>query len=383
MLGLALAACTTSFPVSPAPVSPSLQPAPQPTIAVEPARPACAGPAPAPAASAAGITSKLPVLTLASGLHDPDDILYEFETNRLLVGEHSTGRVAAVEAGGITRFGFTVPLVEGIVRIGDNYYVGDQANDRVLKLSGGLEATPAPFFQLQPVRGLDGLDNMRSSGRLLLLPDSARGTLLVVDESGAVVRSVAGFARPVDAFALPDGSILVADENAAGIWKVLADGSKSLIARGLPLADDVVADAQGRIFTITVNGGQLIQIGLDGAQTTVGSGFRQPQGLEIDHAGNLFVTDFSSGRLLLVVESFKAAPVPETFRLQPGQPICLSVVRAPGFDGAVVAKAGRGYRVLAPDQIIPDRCAQPECTIQVSLTSGALADVVAVKYTGG
>ena len=323
------------------------------------------------------------MLTLASGLANPDDILYDFERNLIFVGEHGSGRVAVLSGTVVDRLQIAVPQIEGIVRIGENYYFGDQTNDRLVRTSGGRLGNPIPFLQLQPLRGIDGLDNMRSAGATILVPDSARGTLLVVDESGTIIRRIAGFSRPVDAFALPDGSILVADENAGGVWRVLPDDSKSLIATGLPLADDVVADPAGRVFTITINSGRLLEVGAGGSPAGVATGFRQPQGLEVDHAGNLLVTDFETGRLLLVVMSFKLPPSPAVISLQAGQAICISPIRAPDFAGPITPSQGHGYTVAGADRVVPDHCAEAECAVQLTVTSGSLQDRVRIRYSGG
>lgn len=336
-------------------------------------------PAQPPVAAPAGVVSQFPVLTLAGGLSSPDDIL--FDGDRVLVGEQATGRIAAIGRGGVTRLPGLIPAIEGIARSGDTLFVGDQPNDRVVMLAP--DGTVRTFLQLQPVRGVDGLDNIRFQGGSLLVPDSARGQLLVVGLDGAVQRTVAGFARPVDAFLRPDGSILVADENAAGIWEVATDGSKRLLVRNLPLADDVVVDGQGRVYTILINGGTVVQVAADGSQAQVVRGIGQPQGLELDGAANLLVTDFNRGLLLAVVTSFKLAPPGEGVVVGANQPLCLAVVRAPGFTEDVKAMPGQGYRVVGPLEVVPDRCGRGECEVAVTVGGRSGRDTVWVRYSGG
>ena len=372
-MALALAACS---PAGAARATPTPGGAALPTASPSPSHLPCASAQPDPA-PAAGVSSQYPVLTLASGLSSPDDVL--FDGSRVLVGEQASGRIAQVGEGGLTRLPGTIPEVEGIVSAGPgSLYVADQPNDRVVKLAA--DGTTSTFLQLQQVRGVDGVDNIRAHGNTLLVPDSARGQLLVVGLDGAVQRRVTGFSRPVDAFQLADGTILVADENAAGIWRVAADGSKQLWARGLPLADDVVQDQDGHVFTILINAGTVVQLDAAGNQAVVARGIGQPQGLDLDGAQNLLVTDFNNGLLLAVVTAFKLAPPGPAVALQPNQPLCLKVVRSPGFTGEVAAQPGDGYRVVAPDQVLPQPCGRPECEVAVKVASGALTDVAWLRY---
>jgi hypothetical protein len=56
---------------------------------------------------------------------------------------------------------------------------------------------------------------------------------------------VGGFARPVNAWPLPNGAVLIPDENDAMLVRINPDGTKTTLLRGLGLPDDVVTDSTG------------------------------------------------------------------------------------------------------------------------------------------
>ena len=298
----------------------------------------CAGAQPQPPAPE-GVQSAQPVWVLASGLTQPDDLYFDRD-GAVLVGEYSAGAIARVGGpGGLERLPQNFGEPEGITRIGDVLYVADQRADRVLAIdsAGNVSA----FFQLTPVAGILGLDQIAAQGDQLIVPDSPHGTVLFVNTSGQVVRRAGGFARPTGAWPLPDGSVLIADENANAVFELKPDGSRAKIL-SLAVADDVVATSDGRRFAISESNGQLVEIGKGPFVTAL----KTAQGLGLDGAGNLLVTEHDAGRLDLVLLTFKLPPFPGPLVLSPGQPVCVQVARAAGFGDAVRLDAGQGYRVL-------------------------------------
>ena len=171
-------------------------------------------------------------------------------------------------------------------------------------------------------------------------PATIHGTLLWVNSSGQITRTVGGFNRPTGAWPLPDGSVLVADEYGNAAFKVAPDGGRIALIQGLPIVDDVAADTQGRIFVITpvTSGGRLAEL-VGGRATDLAGNLLQPQGLGFDGAGNVLVTETSANRLDVFIRNFKLIPVAG----QParGQPVCVHLLRAPGFTADV--------QLLAPD----------------------------------
>jgi sugar lactone lactonase YvrE len=351
-------------------------------------RPPCAG-FQADLAPAGGVRAASPALVLASGMNQPDDILVDAD-GATYVGELATGRI--VQLGGrrapqpgLFRLPVTVPRVEGLARIGDLFFAADQANDRIVSFRAG-DSVPQTFFQLAPVRGLEGVDGIAATADTLLVPDSPRGTLLFIGLDGAVKRTVGGFARPTGAWPLPDGSVLVADENAGTVVKVAPDGSKRVLVGGLPLVDDVVADQQGAVFAISITRANLVEVA-DGTAREVAGGFAEPQGLAVDGAGNLLVTEFTAGRLDLVLRSFRILPAATVPVLQAGQGLCLRLIRAPGFAEPLMIESSGAYTVLnqvggeAAGEVLPERCSSPPCLLPIQVRAGIRVDTVIAAYS--
>ena len=306
----------------------------------------------------------------------------------LLIGQYSTGHIYALgDQPVIHQLPGTVPEVEGMARLGGTLYVADQLNDRVVALApdGGV----ATVLQLQPVPGVEGLDQITTDGKSLIVPDSARGTVLWVGTDGHVQRSVGGFARPTGAWAVPDGSVLVSDENGGRVYSISAAGARSVVASGLPLDDDVLRTADGRIYTISISLAGLFEVTAGGAIRPVATGLAQPQGLEVDQAGNPIVTEYDRGRVDKIVENFALLAPTGPVTLGPNQPLCVQLARAPGFADAVMIDPASGYRVTSQPgsggqgEIVPSTCGQPECAVRVTIRAGQRTDAVWLRYRGG
>lgn len=335
--------------------------------------------------TAAGVTSDQPVLVLAQGLNEPDDLLvYQ---DQIYVGEYGSGRIVDLQglAGSSSPnlLPVTIPEVEGIAMLGGSMYVSGQEQDAVLRIQGQSVHT---VYQLQPVTGIEGVDAIFSDGATLVVPDSPHGDVLFVNAAGQLLRSVSGFDRPTGGWALPDGSILIPDENAGQVVRLPASLSgRTVLASGLGEADDVAAAGTGGIFAISIDQGRLVSIA-GGNATSVATGLGQPQGLGVDGAGNPVVTEYTRGRVDVVVTTFKLLPPaggPVT--LAPDQPLCVDLLRAPGYSTSVQIAAGSGYRVLhqpgtsGPGSIEPTGCTQG-CRVEVKVTSGSLEDTVWLGY---
>ena len=338
----------------------------------------------------AGIRSNLPVLTLATGLAGADDLLAEPDPSgatgdRLLVGELDAGRIAVLGGGtGASRLAARVPTVEGLAELGGVLHAADQRDDRVVRL--GADGWVRTVLELHRVPGLEGVDGLGSDGRDLLVPDSPRGQVLVVDPSGRILRRIGGFARPTDAWALADGSLLVADENAGQVVRVSPDGARTVLAAGLPGADDVVATPSGTVWAIGIGGGVLARI-QDGRAVTEARGFGHPQGLAVDAAGNVDVADLATGVVSTVVTTMALPPViPVT--VAAGQPLCVDLLRAPGFTGRVTLSLGAGGRVVGDlgqgtqGAVVPPSC-PGRCAMLVRATSGSLEVSRVFAYSTG
>lgn len=313
----------------------------------------------------------LPAWVLATGLANPDDLL--FQDGVTYVGQIDSGRVATVAPGlPVVQSRYLVPRAEGLAMVGGRLFIADQQNDRIDVI---VDDQPQTFLQLTPVPGRDNVDGIAAQGDQLLVPDSPNGTLLWVDREGHVVRSVGGFVRPTGAWPLPDGSVLVADEYGNAALRVAPDGGRTFLVQGLPIVDDVAADADGHVMVITpvTSGGRLAEL-VEGTARDLAGNLLEPQGLGFDDAGNVLVTESAAGRLDLFIRTFKL--VPAAGLPAAGEALCLNLVRAPGFNDPVQL-SGEGLRVLrqpgagSQATLLLEAC-RPRC--QVIATSGSRRD---------
>ncbi|MEA2655992.1 MAG: hypothetical protein QOI23_1357 [Chloroflexota bacterium] len=318
------------------------------------------------------------MLLLASGLNVPDDLLFLRGDGAVLVGEHGSGHIARVTSRGVTRLPQVIPEVEGIAQIGDTVYVADQFHSRVVALTATGVHTVLQL-QLDP-NGLN-LDGIDSNGTQLIVPDSPHGTVLFVNPAGHVTARQSGFSRPAGVWA-QSAPYLIADENASAVFALKSGGGFTTLAGNLPGVDDVVRDPHGHVI-VTLPGQGILRDVTSGVN--VASGLRNPQGLGFDGAQNLLVTESDAGRLDLLVKTFAVQVPTPAVRLQPGQGVCLGILRAPGFTEALKIEQLTGANVATEPgsssslEVVPWQCAAATCTV-VALVSGAVGGQV-VSYT--
>ena len=329
----------------------------------------CVRPAARPLAT--GVTSAFPVLLLASGLNVPDDLFYSPDDGSVLVGEHGNGHIDII--GGPRsgyRFPQVVPEAEGITIIDNTVYVADQQDARVVALTQtGLRTV----IQLQPVPSGENLDGISADvkGTGLVVPDSPHGVVLLVDVSGHVTARFAGFSRPAGSW--PEtGGYLIADENASAVFEI-KDGSVMRIAGGLPGADDAVRSlTDGHVLAILPAAGQLRDVSTG---RNIAIRLRNPQGLGFDGAQNVLVTESDIGRLDLLVRTFAVQVPAGAIQLQPGQPVCIGLMRAPGYTSNVTFhEVVGGDPVTDPGttsqgEVVPAPCHAAICTVSLVLRS--------------
>jgi hypothetical protein len=319
------------------------------------------------------------VLLLGTGLDQPDDL--QVTGGVVLVGELGNGHLARfggpAAIGGFDVLPAVVPKVEGLVRIGTVQYAADQDTDRIVAIDGARVTT---VLQLSPVPGREGVDGIGAMGNLLVVPDSPRGQVLFVDQNGRIQRAVPGFGRPVNAWSLPSGAVLVPDENLNALLRLNPDGTRTTLL-DLPVPDDVVTDADGNIFVDSLGADTVVQV-VNGTGVEVAGAFGQPQGLGPDGAGNLYVTEEDNGRLDLVVRSFKLQPGRRAApSVTAGQSVCVALDRAPGFTAPVTIDPGSGYTVTAQPGPGSAGAVQPTgcsglCQLNITVHSGTKTDSV-------
>lgn len=330
------------------------------------------------------MTSSYPIFLEATGLNGPDDLLYVPSDGSVLVGEHGNGHIDRITApGAVTRLPQVVPEVEGIAQWDGVTYVADQLHNRVLALT---ETGLRTLVQLQPVPSGENLDGIAANGGIIVIPDSPHGTVLFVDPSGRVISRESGFSRPAGAWAnerAAGGPWLIADENAAAVFGLKNAGGHYVIASGLPGVDDVIRTDAGNIMVTLPGAGRLYDVT---AKRNVATGLRNPQGLDLTGAQNLLVTESDAGRVLLIVRTFALLVPRGTVQLQPGQPVCIGVTRAPGYSANLTFHEVVGGDPLADPgtgnqgEIVPAPCHAASCTLTVAIGSPDGAEIAHVAY---
>lgn len=376
-LAVLLSACTSS-----AATAGHASPVPGASTATSPPStplPACVSASTSPAAPP-GVTSTGTLWAIASGLKQPDDLL--FADGKLLVALLGPGLIQVMTPGGPTAtLPVQIPAVEGMVYIGSKLYAAGQAQDVVDEIDGSQVRT---VLQLVPVRGLDGVDGIGEQGGLLIVPDSPRGVIDWVDPAnGRITRQLGGFVRPTGVWPALDGSLLVADEFGNAAYRIAPDGSRSALVRGLPIVDDVAEDSQGAVFVVTpaASGGRLAQL-VNGSAVDLASRLLAPQGLVVDSADNLYFSEEDAGRVDLLIRTFKLVPL-QTVADSSTQPICIDVARASGYTGAVRLHGSAGLAVVQqPGEgnrgaVLVTGCQASPCTL--SADSGTRHDILWIQ----
>ena len=330
---------------------------------------------------ATSVKSSNPVLLLATGLNVPDDLMYEPETATVLVGEHGSGHIARIGgAGRLVRLPQVVPEAEGIAQIGGTVYIADQLHARIVALTATGVRT---VLQLQPVPSGENLDGIAATATQLIVPDSPHGTVLIVDPSGHVAARYGGFSRPAGVWVEANGRYLIADENANALFELKNGGGITRVAGNLAGADDVVRTADGHIV-VTLPGLGILRDVTTGRN--IASGLRNPQGLGFDGAQNILLTESDAGRLELIVKTFVIEVPAPAVRLAPGQGVCLGILRAKGFAGALTVDRFTGASVAvqpsssASFEVVPDPCSLPVCTVSIAVSSPSGRQLVSFTY---
>ena len=309
-------------------------------------------------------------MLLASGLNVPDDLLYYDADGTVLVGEHGDGHLARIGgAAGLVRLPQVFPEPEGIALVAGTTYVADQYHARVVALTGDGIRT---VLQLQPVASGENLDGISSDlkGTGLVVPDSAHGTVLLVDTAGHITSRVGGFSRPAGAAPDPKvGGYLIADEGYGAVFELTGSVVRQL-ASGLPGADDVVRDARGHVLVTLPAAGKLYDVT---ARASLAAGLRYPQGLGFDGAQNVLVTESDAGRLDLVVTTFAVTVPGQPVLLAPGQGVCYGILRAPGNTDSIHLYQSIGAVPVSDPltgsegEVVPQTCTLPTCTVKLVL----------------
>ncbi|MGH7877719.1 MAG: hypothetical protein ACRENM_08615 [Candidatus Dormibacteraceae bacterium] len=330
-----------------------------------------------------GPTASGTLWTIATGLDQPDDLL--FVDGALMVAVLGSGRIEAFAAGlAPAELPVHIPAVEGMAMIGTQLYAAGQIQDVVDRVTG---AQVTSVLQLNPVPGQDGVDGIGTQGGALIVPDSPRGLIDWVDpETGHIIKQIGGFVRPTGVWAAADGSLLVADEYGNAAIRIGPDGARSYLARNLPIVDDIAQDSVGAVFVVTpaASGGRLVQL-LGNGTRDLADHLQAPQGLTVDQADNLYLSEEDAGRVDLLIRTFKLTPL-SAISDSATQPICIDVQRATGFSGPIELHPSSGLQVVqqpgvgSRGAILVTGCRNQAC--QLIASSGARSDLLWIRAQG-
>lgn len=201
------------------------------------------------------ITSVDPLLPVAEGSDEPDDLL--FSGGELHIDEYGDLRfVTMAQSRSRTVLLAKVPDVEGPATLmgaalGRRSTAGQHHADRRLDHRHSSAARPSAQER--------GSRRCRSDTWARILPDGPQGTVLGINSSDALVRAISGFARPA-------------------------------VVTRCPRADEVTKGGPGRVDAISTHEVTFLQVSPDQG-TTLANGLCQPHGLGPDSAGNPVMSD--------------------------------------------------------------------------------------------
>src|SRR5262249_31129696 len=133
-----------------------------------------------------------------------------------------------------------------------------QETHQVVSLAPGA-ATPTLLRKLPGTpstasckSGVDGIGPDPTTNTIIV-PDSPTGEVYRMSLDGKTLTLLAsGMVRPVGAAVDGQGTIYVADECGAAIWRITPNGDKTRIS-GVSMPDEVVLDPQGNLLVIDLD----------------------------------------------------------------------------------------------------------------------------------
>ena len=199
--------------------------------------------------------------------------------NSFVVLDRTNNDVLRVTPGNVERL-YDGPANAGFIAVAVNHggdiFIGDNAADRVYKLSGGTLTTlgnlPSSPSELQ---GIDMV--VEPSGGLMVADDTAAGAVQLVhfDAAGVQAPTVAvDLASSGGIVVHSSGDFLIADYTAAQVFRVTAAGGiiSSIAVAGIGTMTGLAEDFDGSFYASTRGTAAVQHIGAAGGFTTVASG---------------------------------------------------------------------------------------------------------------
>jgi sugar lactone lactonase YvrE len=222
----------------------------------------------------------------------PDGSLYA--TQELPNG---AGKVIRLRRGevNIVASGFSRP--DGLLLRGKFLFITEEVPEgRVLE----FDLTSKKQRVLATLHSPEGIDTL-PDGDLVVSEDNINGRLLRVRRDGKQTVEVilGGLNRPEGLVVKPDGTVIFA-ETATGRVLSFKGGEINVVVDDLDEPDQVEIAPDGSLWiTEDVNDGRLLRL-KDGALETVLSGLRSPQGMAFGSDGSVWLAERGRQRLLVI-----------------------------------------------------------------------------------
>jgi len=115
---------------------------------------------------------------------------------------------------------------------------------------------------------------------------------------GRQSRFVAIWGTPSGLALDPERRLFVSATNGAGIWRVMANGTKELFS-AVPNPWELGFDSMGNLYAAT-HGGDIYVIDPDGVASVFASGFTTPFGVAVDSSDTVYITEHTLGNIYAI-----------------------------------------------------------------------------------
>jgi sugar lactone lactonase YvrE len=182
---------------------------------------------------------------------------------------------------------------------GERLYVADVFAYRTLDLPGGAVTDHLRMYR-------DALENpigVAVGAARVYLASWAAGTIQVVDrDSGELKESWHGFAGPVDALELTDGTLLVVEVGGRLLKVSGPEGAERVVVtEGLAGPAAMAKDQAGLVYVSEAPAGRITRIDPgSGAKSVAAEGLAQPEGLAFAPDGRLIVAEAGASRVTAI-----------------------------------------------------------------------------------
>jgi len=194
-------------------------------------------------------------------------------------------------------------------------------------LAVGGVTSPVPYSGDSTISGRVIVNNQSQSpfgagwslDELARIHRSEDGSLLMVEGSGRAVRfdavlnasssvAASGIANPRSITTLADGSLVVSSYADGALYRIAQDGSRSMLASGMPYLKGIAAGADGTLYALG-EGGRLYRV-LPGAapQLLAAIGGDHFDDVAISPDGNIFIVDGGFGSIFKVTPDGVVTP---------------------------------------------------------------------------